>query len=248
MALQPLQTISRVLHRFYCFQISLGKVSTNFALHYNKQHWLHDQFGLRAAKAWQVSHHANNLPDAHAVIQCWDTFTNRQQWTLGTRTTSRSKAMASLNQFCKMAQRHSCCFRWTLQPAFLSPSALNAFDYDFSSTRQISQRPWLSSLLRSHVALQLLFTDCEHLIHLIIFPVLNVLLLSLPNQPECLACTHTHTQTLTRRPCKHNIIGQRWECISQWRDSFSPGSGELIIRSVKYSWGLHSHVELLLNW
>lgn len=56
-------------------------------------------YELGEAETWQVSHHANKPSDAHAVSRCWGAFINRQQWTVGTKTTFGSRVRAQLNYF-----------------------------------------------------------------------------------------------------------------------------------------------------
>lgn len=97
----------------------------------------------------------------------------------------------------KMTQRNNCCFRWTLQACVFTPSALNAFDYDFPSTRHIPTPSSETLLLISPqkpCSSPTIFTECKHLLLLITSPELSALLLRRPNQPTCM---YTHTQTRT---------------------------------------------------
>lgn len=216
-----------LLHFKIAFKRASAKFPLNFALRYGKQ-TVHDQFGLREAKAWQVSHHANNPSDAHAVIQCSGAFTNRQQWTLGTKTTLRSKARAPLNQFSQDDTKTVLDWLYRLRFFCLHSTCFNAFDCDGLSTRQIPT-PFLScfsSLLRSHKALLLFLptaklTTCDYLPKYSVSPSWAC--------PINLYVLHAHTHTNSRRLCKHNIIGQRFEITA------SP-SGEIVFLLAAVNW------------
>lgn len=216
-----------LLHFKIAFKRASAKFPLNFALRYGKQ-TVHDQFGLREAKAWQVSHHANNPSDAHAVIQCSGAFTNRQQWTLGTKTTLRSKARAPLNQFSQDDTKTVLDWLYRLRFFVFTPHALmllivmvyqqDRFRHPSSAASHLSSEATKLSYcfyrLRS-------FTTCDYLPKYSVSPSWAC--------PINLYVLHAHTHTNSRRLCKHNIIGQRFEITA------SP-SGEIVFLLAAVNW------------
>lgn len=183
-----------LLHFKIAFKRASAKFPLNFALRYGKQ-TVHDQFGLREAKAWQVSHHANNPSDAHAVIQCSGAFTNRQQWTLGTKTTLRSKARAPLNQFSQDDTKTVLDWLYRLRFFVFTPHALMLLIVMVYQQDRFRHPSSAASHLSSEATkLSYCFYRLRSLLLVITSQSTQCPPLE-PAQSTCTSCMHTHIQT-----------------------------------------------------
>lgn len=172
--------------------------------------------------------------------KCCDAFRNRQQGTKGTKTSApRSKTRASRNRF---SQDAADVFRWTLQVAFSSSPPellmlLIMISHQQGTFWHPPQRPpHLLSPQKQR------FPLTANIYYFWLYPQRSA-----SSSRACPINLHIlHGARAHAHACagssKHNIIGQRFEVTA------SP-SGDIVFRSVKYSRGLHSHVEpLLCRW
>lgn len=172
----------------------------------------------------------NTMPKVHRMPPLWSSAEAPQK---STALNSRKKIYSQIKSQgvaeSIFTRWHSCCCS-TLHAVFLpsSPLLLMLLIMIFHQQDRFGrppQRPCFSSLIspQSPCGSPTVFTDCQHLLLLIISPVLNALLLL---QSQCMSCMYTHTYA---EPSEHNIIGQRFEIMA------SP-SGERLFLQAAVNW------------